>query len=108
MGDLSLNSSPVRLAPSPGIAAFNAGNQASREHKTEEALGRYVEACTLDPVLVPSHLGRARCLVKLQRWMEAREAFANVLRLDPSHYSAWLEAGHLCRQMGEHQQAAGA
>jgi predicted O-linked N-acetylglucosamine transferase (SPINDLY family) len=108
MGDLSLNSSPVRLAPSPGSAAFNAGNQASREHKTEEALGRYVEACTLDPVLVPAHLGRARCLVKLQRWMEAREAFANVLRLDPSHYSAWLEAGHLCRQMGEHQQAAGA
>ncbi|OYU12069.1 MAG: hypothetical protein CFE38_09820 [Comamonadaceae bacterium PBBC1] len=108
MGDLPLNPPPVELVSSLGSAAFNAGNQASREHKTEEALGRYVEACTLDPVLVPAHLGRARCLVKLQRWMEAREAFANVLRLDPSHYSAWLEAGHLCRQMGELQQAAGA
>ncbi|MDM7943566.1 MAG: tetratricopeptide repeat protein [Hydrogenophaga sp.] len=103
-----MNPAAVALAPSPGSAAFNAGNNAWREHHAEVALAHYVGACTLDPVLVHAHLGRARCLVKLQRWMDAREAFADVLRLDTSHYSAWLEAGHLCRQMGELQQAAGA
>jgi predicted O-linked N-acetylglucosamine transferase (SPINDLY family) len=40
--------------------------------------------------------------------MPAREAFAALLRAHPQQYSGWLEAGHLCRQMGELQQAAGA
>jgi predicted O-linked N-acetylglucosamine transferase (SPINDLY family) len=40
--------------------------------------------------------------------MLAREAFADALRINPANYNAWLEAGHLCRQMGELQQAAGA
>lgn len=91
-----------------GSAEFNAGNQAWREERVDEALARYVQACQLNPELVPAHLGRARCLVRLGRWIPAREAFAAVLRLDPAHYTAWLEAGHLCRQMGELQQAAGA
>jgi protein O-GlcNAc transferase len=103
-----LLSTPLAPQPSPGGAAFNAGNQAWREKDAKAALAYYLDACLLDPLLVPAHLGRARCLVQLQRWMEAREAFAAVLRLEPGHYSAWLEAGHLCRQMGELQQAAGA
>ena len=40
--------------------------------------------------------------------MPAREAFATVLHQEPDNFTAWLEAGHLCRQMGELQQAAGA
>jgi predicted O-linked N-acetylglucosamine transferase (SPINDLY family) len=40
--------------------------------------------------------------------MSAREAFAALLRAHPQQFSGWLEAGHLCRQMGELQQAAGA
>lgn len=89
-----------------GSAEFNAGNHAWRERKLDEALAHYQEACRLNPNLVPSHLGRARCLVQLGRLMPAREAFAAVLSLDSAHYTAWLEAGHLCRQMGEIQQAA--
>jgi protein O-GlcNAc transferase len=91
-----------------GLTAFNAANQAWREHKAEEALALYSEAAGLNPALDLAHLGRARCLVSLQRWMPAREAFADALRLNPANFSAWLEAGHLCRQMGELQQAAGA
>lgn len=36
--------------------------------------------------------------------MPAREAFASTLRINPTNNSAWLEAGHLCRKMGEEQQ----
>ena len=51
-------------------------------------------------------LQRARSQVALGEWMAARESFAQTLRLNMGNYSAWLEAGHLCRQMGELQQAA--
>jgi predicted O-linked N-acetylglucosamine transferase (SPINDLY family) len=91
-----------------GSAEFNAANQAWREHKAEEALTLYSEAALRNPALDLAHLGRARCLVHLSRWMLAREAFADALRINPANYNAWLEAGHLCRQMGELQQAAGA
>jgi Tfp pilus assembly protein PilF len=51
---------------------------------------------------------KARCLVRLSQWMPAREAFAQTLCLDPGNYSAWLEAGHLRKQMGELVQASAA
>lgn len=105
----------MALATSTGMSAaqlFNAGNAQLRAGQMQAALAAFDEALAIDPALVPAHLGRARCLVKLATgmadWMAARQAFAAVLRLDPAHYSAWLEAGHLCRQMGELQQAAGA
>ncbi len=66
------------------------------------------QALAQAPALEQAVFLRARCLVKLGRWMPAREAFAYTLRLNPANYSAWLEAGHLCRQMGELQQAEGA
>lgn len=88
--------------------AFNAGNAAWRLEDWAGALAAYTQACELDATLVLAHLGRARCLVKQGQWMAAREAFASVLRIDANHYSAWLEAGHLCRQQGELQQAVGA
>ena len=91
-----------------GRAEFNDGNRAWREQRFDEALGHYGESALLNPALTVAHLGRARCLVKIGRWMLAREAFFDALRIDPNNYSAWLESGHLCRQMGEFEQAVGA
>jgi tetratricopeptide (TPR) repeat protein len=90
-----------------GRKEFNAANQAWREHQVDDALSLYTEATLLNPILDLAHLGRARCLVHLSQWMPAREAFAQALRINPQNYSAWLEAGHLCRQMGELHQASG-
>lgn len=87
---------------------FNHGNAAFRAGDWEAALAGFESALESQPDLQPAALQAARCLVRLGRLLEAREAFARVLRLDPMQYSAWLEAGHLCRQMGELQQAAGA
>jgi len=99
---------PEAPAPMPGVAEFNAGNQAWRANKLEAALAAYQECAALNPGFAPAHLGSARCWVRMGEWCAAREAFAMVLRAEPHNFSAWLEAGHLCRQMGELQQAAGA
>ena len=88
--------------------AFNTANAALRAGRLQEALQGFEAALQQSPDLSPAHLGRARSLVQLAQWMPARAAFAELLRLEPRHYSGWLEAGHLCRQMGELQQAAGA
>ena len=88
--------------------AFNTANAALRAGRLQEALQGFEAALQQSPDLSPAHLGRARSLVQLAQWMPARAAFAELLRLEPHHYSGWLEAGHLCRQMGELQQAAGA
>lgn len=84
-------------------AAFKAG-------QWQEALGGCAQllatADASSPQLELVYLLQARCLVRLGQWMPAREAFAQTLRRNPANYSAWLEAGHLCRQMGELHQAA--
>ena len=90
---------PSATAFNDALALFNAGNWAG-------ALARVDEALAQDPVLELAYLLRARCLVRLNEWMPAREAFAQTLRINAGNYSAWLEAGHLCKQMGELKQAA--
>lgn len=79
--------------------AFNAANAALRAGQLNEALAGFELALRVEATLVPAALGRTRCLVALGRLMPARDAFAQLLRLEPFHYSGWLEAGRLCRQM---------
>ncbi len=98
------------MTAEPGIraeaaAAFNAALAAYAQGQHAEAL-QHLDAVVLDaPLLENAWLLRARCQVALGEWMAARDAFAKTLRLNMANYSAWLEAGHLCRQMGELQQA---
>ena len=94
------------IQPSLSTASFNDALTAFHSGDWAGALARVDEALTQDPALEPAHLLRARCLVRLNEWMPAREAFAQTLRLNARNYSAWLEAGHLCKQMGELKQAA--
>ena len=86
--------------------AFNAGNAAYKKSEWAQALALATQALAHHDGLIPAWLMKARCLVQLGQWMPAREAFAQTLRLEPTNFSAWLEAGHLCRQMGELHQAA--
>jgi predicted O-linked N-acetylglucosamine transferase (SPINDLY family) len=91
--------------PEAAALAFNAANAAFREERWQAALEAYSAAAAASPALADAHLGRARCLVKQGQLMAARAAFADLLRLEPTHYSGWLETGHLCRQMGAMDQA---
>ena len=88
------------------ISAFNAANALFKQGQWADALARVDEALAQDEALELGWLLKARCLVRLNEWMPAREAFAQTLRVNPANYSAWLEAGHLCKQMGVLEQAA--
>lgn len=87
---------------------FNEANAAYKQGEWAQALIAAETALEAHDGLVPAHLIKARCLVRLGQLMAAREAFAQTLRLDPKNFSAWLEAGHLCKQMGELGQASAA
>jgi len=98
------------MPPTPeqtgAISAFNAANALFKQGQWADALARVDEALAQDEALELGWLLKARCLVRLNEWMPAREAFAQTLRVNPANYSAWLEAGHLCKQMGVLEQAA--
>lgn len=81
-----------------GNALFDSGNLVDAEEAIADCLKR-------DPDMEPALMLYARCAVRAGQHMVARERFANVLRQNPKHFSAWLEAGNLCRQMGVAQQA---
>ena len=81
--------------------AFNEANAAYKTGDWQQALLCAENALAAHAGLVPAHFMKARCLVKLGQAMAAREAFAQTLRLDAGQFSVWLEAGHLCKQMGE-------
>lgn len=86
--------------------AFNAAHAAYLQGHFGEALQGLEAVVFEDALMERVWLLRARCQVALGEWMPARQSFARTLRLNMGNYSAWLEAGHLCRQMGELQQAA--
>ena len=98
------------MSPKEEQAAFNeafaAANAAFQQEEWPQALALCEEVLAQNAQQELVWLLKARCLVLLGQWMPAREAFAQTLRINMGNYSAWLEAGHLCRQMGELQQAA--
>jgi predicted O-linked N-acetylglucosamine transferase (SPINDLY family) len=88
------------------VNAFNLANSAYKEGDIKKAFGYTQEALAFEPEFEFAALLQARCQVLLGDVMGARASFAQTLRLNSANYSAWLEAGHLCRQIGELQQAA--
>jgi protein O-GlcNAc transferase len=89
-------------------AAANAFNQANAHYKSghwDEARVAYEVALKEAPQLEVAALQWARCLVMLEDPQAARDAFSQLLKAFPGNYSGWLEAGHLCRMQGVHQQA---
>ncbi|PUE07682.1 tetratricopeptide repeat protein [Limnohabitans sp. T6-20] len=107
--DLQTDSQSNLAAPlEVPAAAADAFNQAHTDFKAgrwAEALAAYEAALRIAPQLEVAALQRARCLVRLGDFAVAREGFSQLLKAFPGNYSGWLEAGHLCRQQGVHQQA---
>ena len=97
--------------PSPA-AGFNAGNVLFDLGRWADSQAR-LEACLTLPELPATlaeaaHLQAARCAVKRGEASAARAHFSAVLRLNPQQFSAWLEAGHVCRTQGLMDQMTGA
>jgi protein O-GlcNAc transferase len=92
----------------PAAAWFNLGNalyEAGEVAKAQEALDAFDAALRGAPELLPARLGRARCLVRLDRLVDARDAYADLLRKDDRQFDAWLELGNVCRKLGSLERA---
>jgi protein O-GlcNAc transferase len=90
----------------PAVAtAYNEGNTHFRAGRWTQALQCYEQCLQDNPQMEPAALQLARCWVNLGDGLAARQAFTQLLKAFPNNYSAWLEAGHLCRQQGVPQQA---
>ncbi|WP_310644073.1 tetratricopeptide repeat protein [Limnohabitans sp.] len=86
-------------------ATYNEGNAHFRSGRWAQALQCYEQCLKDNPQMEPAALQLARCWVNLGDGAAARQTFTHLLKAFPNNYSAWLEAGHLCRQQGVPQQA---
>ncbi len=84
---------------------FNQANIFFRQSLWKEAEKRYQQVVALEPTFETAALQLARCAVNYGDEMAARHYFETLLRAFPHNFSAWLEAGHLCRRQGVSQQA---
>jgi protein O-GlcNAc transferase len=87
------------------VTAYNEGNAHFRAGRWAQAAACYEHALTDNPQLELAALQLARCCVNVGDGVAARQTFTQLLKAFPNNYSAWLEAGHLCRQQGVPQQA---
>lgn len=84
---------------------FNQGNHCYLSERWADAKVCYEQALAADPAMEAAALQIARCVVHMGDGVAARQAFTQLLTAFPGCYSGWLEAGHLCRQLGVSQQA---
>jgi predicted O-linked N-acetylglucosamine transferase (SPINDLY family) len=98
---LELYQKAAALPRAPAEAFFNLGNVLLDLGRSEESAAALARALQLQPKLVAALMQLARCEVRLGRLKEADAHFDELLRIDPNHFSAWLEHGHLYRQLGE-------
>lgn len=74
-------------APQQSAAALGAARACLALDRFEEALAAFDHVLTVavaDWQRVQAHLGRARCLVQLGRWEDARRARKSALQIDPT------------------------
>lgn len=91
--------------PDPQPAThFNIGNLLFERGNFAEAEKSFAEAVRCAPEMWQARMQLARCVVNLGRWMEARGHYAAVLRQEPENFSAWLEAGNICKRHGPAEQ----
>lgn len=103
----------LACADAPAAAWFNTGNVLFDLGRWAEAQQRFEQCVALTPAVSDdlaesAYLQAARCAVKQGGLVAARAHFAAVLRLNPQQFSAWLEAGHVCRTQGAIEQMLGA
>ena len=91
--------------PSAAALAFNKANSAFRNGNWSDALTDCEQALSTDANLTVAASLRARCLANLGRLEEARDAYGDVLRVDATDFSNWLEFGNVCRRLGAVERA---
>ena len=87
------------------VDAFNRANRFYKDNKPSEALPFLEVALSRFEEFEQAWLLKARCHMALGEHALARGAFTSTLKINAGNYSAWLEVGHVCRQMGDLPQS---
>ncbi|MCW2392003.1 tetratricopeptide (TPR) repeat protein [Sphingobium sp. B1D7B] len=99
----------IESPEAPAAVWFNYGNVLYDKSKWEKAQAAFEQALALEredgPAVVPATIQLARCAVRQGEYEEARRLFSDVLRRDPNNFTAWLEAGNVCRHHGTLEEA---
>lgn len=74
----------IQLQPSDGYAYFHLGDLARSRGQFETALSHYREAITRIPGHGPSRMGRSFCLIRLNRYAEARARLEEDIKVFPN------------------------
>eukprot|EP01034_Spumella_vulgaris_P028280 gene28280-35119_t len=80
------------MSGAPGVVFFNLGNALMDSGNLVDARKAFEEALQRDPTMEPAALQLARCAVRMNDPKQARELFAQILKANPNHFTAWLEA----------------
>lgn len=101
---LALYQQAADLPGATEVAFFNLGNVLFDLGRWAQAKVAMQQALVLQPSLWAAAMQSARCDVRLGQFEAARAQFAAILRAEPQNFSAWLECGHVCRQLGQTAQ----
>lgn len=101
---LALYEKAVTLPDAPAEAFFNLGNVLLDLGRWQASADAMRAALQRQPQMLGAMMQLARCEVKLEQLDAARTSFEALLRIDPNHFSAWLEYGHVFRSQGQTAQ----
>jgi len=102
---------PAAQKPAPNSPAFSEavklGDEARLAHRLEEALAHYAKALRIQPRWADGWWYVGATLYEMDRYAEARDAFRNVVALEPERGMAWGMLG-LCEFQTREFERAGA
>jgi len=96
----------IAIDPQPHVIT-NLANLYRSLNQAEAAMEQYDQALALAPDHLPAQINRARAMLDLNRYTEARLAFQIILQAHPEHRNATLGLAQSLQQLGEQEQALG-
>ena len=84
------------------------GERLRSEGRYEEAIVVYAEAIQRHPTLAPYRFVIAELSFELQRYADAANVFAEIVRAEPHHAQAWGGLGRAAHLLGEDHHAIAA
>ena len=87
----------TELAPDVSAGYLGLASAQLALHDNEGAIRSLRHACTLEPSCLELRLRLGVALSHAGKFIEAQQAFVDVLDIDPSNVDALVSLGHLCR-----------
>jgi tetratricopeptide (TPR) repeat protein len=84
------------------------GERLRSEGRYEEAISVYTEAIASNPALAPYRFVIGELCFELQRYAEAANVFAEIVKAEPHHAQAWGGLGRAAHLLGEDRHALAA